>query len=576
MREAFSNVASKTVVKRDFEKQKFNLREFIWNYPDNISDFFKKTSPLSAIFLFIIIGTGIFTFLTSDLLAQNLYSQKYFQYAEGHVGAISTLNPLFSNQNDIDKAIQELVFEKFIYIDSNGDVQPGIATNWKVSDNGRIYEFDISLDHTWSDGQPLTIDDIYFTYNTALQLSEKQGYDTIGTPLADVDIEIVDIDTIKFTLPESNATFFEIVSAYIVPKHILEEVSLSDMPFNIFAKNPTGSGAYRIYRSEPNIVYMEASEYYSPTPKISNLIIRVYSDISKLESAFRNGVLDGAVVPNSEDVSFFNEYSSFNIDEIDLPYRERVLFFNIRKEKFQSEELRRGIGYLIDKNTILNNSGIIGNIQDGPIYQGSWAYSVQDYVTYNREKGVSALKSAGYTVNDQNGYFQTEDGKILTLSLSYLDNDSNNRLMDSLKDQLDNEGIIINLEPFSYSSLTQEILATRNFEILMYEIELSIDPDQYNLWHSLQKEYPNLNLSGYEYERVDILLEEARSQLDRNDRKDNYALFQRYIAQNVPAVFLFRPTYLFVTRDNLQGIEYVNIARLEDIYKGVYNWEFVR
>jgi peptide/nickel transport system substrate-binding protein len=575
MHEAFDEISAQSNVKQvKREKKDKNIRDFFWDYPDNIGNFLKLTAPLSTIILFLLLGFGLFTFLRSDTFAQRLSPKENNYYVEGRVGAISTFNPLFSNQNDIDKVIQQLVFEKFVYVDSKENILPGIAEKWDVTDNGKVYTFDIGLDHMWSDGEPLTVEDILFTFETAISLASNEGYDTVGSGLVDVDIEIIDRDTIKFTLPETNAIFPELVSVYIVPKHKLEDISLRDMPFDIFAVLPTGSGPYKISKSEPNIVYLERSVYFKPDPKISNLVFRIYSDISSLESAFRNGLLDAIVVADNDSTKFVDEYSSYSVNRLDLPYRERLLFFNIRKEKFQSESLRLGINYLINKEELLEQSGISGNVIYGPIYEGNWAYSSSiDYPKYDSKKAIEVLKNAGYTKNETNGYFETDEGKLLTFTVSYLSNDSNQKFMETLSTLLADEGVIVNLEPLTYSQLTQEILATRNFELLMYEIELTVDPDQYNLWHSLQKEYPNLNLSGYEYSRVDILLEEGRKNIDRKDRKEDYDLFQKYLIQDMPVVFLYRPSYLYVAKDSISGINTENIVRLEDVYRNVYEWE---
>jgi peptide/nickel transport system substrate-binding protein len=110
----------------------------------------------------------------------------------------------------------------------------------------------------------------------------------------------------------------------------------------------------------------------------------------------------------------------------------------------------------------------------------------------------------------------------------------------------------------------------------MYDVEVTVDPDQYNLWHSLQKEYPNLNLSGYEFSRVDILLEDGRREIDKEQRKEEYALFQKYLMDDMPAIFLYRPSYIYVVRDVVEGIHYENMVRLEDIYSEVYNWKFIQ
>jgi peptide/nickel transport system substrate-binding protein len=579
MKEAFDKVVTKDK-KREAKiaKQKeTSIRDFFWNYPEAISKFFKLTTPFSTIVLFAVLGFGLSTFLRSEAFAEKISSRKLNYYVEGRVGAISTFNPLFSNQNDVDKAVQELVFEKFIHIDTNGNILPGIATSWDISSDGKIYEFDIDLNHTWSDGEPLTIEDVYFTFDTAIKLSTEQGYDTVASGLVNVDIRIIDDDSIEFVLPEINAIFPELVSIYIVPEHVLKDISLKDLPFDRFSRNPVGSGPYMVYRSEPNIVYLQKSEYYQPSPNISNIVMRIYSEVENLESAFRNGLLDAALLPNNSQADFVKEYSSYSSHELDLPYRQRILFFNLRKEKFQNEYLRKGISLLIDKEELLEKSGINAEIAYGPIYEKNWAYSsTPDYPVYDVQKAKEQLKEAGFTQNEVNGYFEDKDGKLLTFTITYLDNKTNNQLLNTLKEILEDEGVIVNLEPLNYFRITQEILATRNFEVLMYDVEVTVDPDQYNLWHSLQKEYPNLNLSGYEFSRVDILLEDGRREIDKEQRKEEYALFQKYLMDDMPAIFLYRPSYIYVVRDVVEGIHYENMVRLEDIYSEVYNWKFIQ
>ena len=157
----------------------------------------------------------------------------------------------------------------------------------------------------------------------------------------DVRIDEISEDKVRFTLPESNATFFEAVSVYIVPKHRFEGVQLADIPFSSFAKYPLGSGPYEVYRSEPNVVYMKASEYFSTKPKIETFIYRLYTDYSSLEASFRNGILDAMGGVDGSSMSYIDEYTGYKVHEIALDSRSRMIFFNTRKEKLESKRLDR-------------------------------------------------------------------------------------------------------------------------------------------------------------------------------------------------------------------------------------------
>jgi len=572
MKEAFDLIKpSKDVIKVGItNNQPFSLRDWLWNYPENVINFFNRTSPLSFILVFLLLGLSMFGFLRSNAFADVFTGEKTEIFVEGNVGAISSFNPIFISQNVVDSDIRALVFEKFIDINTDGSPQANIAKEWVVSKDAKTYDFSISLTHKWQDGEKLTIDDVVYTFELAKTLSKDYDYDTIGSALTDVSVEKISEDTVRFTLPESNATFFEALSVYIVPKHILENIPVMDIPFNSFAKYPIGSGPYKIYRSEPNVVYLKASEYYWVTPKIDTIVYRLYSDYSALEAAFRNGMLDAMGGVDSNNMSFSSEYPDYTEYEVTLHSRIRMIFFNTRKEKLENKDVRIGLNYLIDKNRILEDAKISGIVANGPIAQTSWAYN-KDLVTYeyNTEKAIESFKNAGYTKNETSGYFESADKKILSFTLSYYNNEFNNRLANVFKEMLKQEGVIITLEPLSYTQLTQEIVATRDFELLMYEIVTTVDPDQYNLWHSLKSNYPDLNLSGYSYERVDILLEDARRSTDIGVRTEKYLLFQKYLTQDAPVMFLYHPNYKYIVRKDIKIGDLNNILfphqRFEDI-----------
>lgn len=575
MKEAFQLIKpSKNIIKVGTKKKRVTLRDWVWEYPLNIGSFFRDTAPLSFILIFSVIGISLFAFLTSSTFANVISKEREDIFIEGSVGAISSFNPIFTSQSNVDADIRALVFEKFVNISKEGNPQKGIAEKWVVSPNGKTYDITVSLNHKWQDGQPLTVDDILFTFEIAKELSSKYNYDTIGSPLVDVKIEKVSEDTIRFTLPESNATFFEAISVYIVPKHKLENIQISNIPFDSFAKFPLGSGPYEVYRSEPNVVYLKASEYFWITPKIETFIYRLYSSYDGLEAAFRNGILDAIGSVDEFSMSYTDEYSGYKEYSVTLNSRLRMIFFNTRKERLESKDLRIALNHLTDKKLLLEKANISGEVADSPIAQSSWAYSEGSIVRYeyNQEKANAILNRLGYTKNETSGYFETEDKKILSFTLSYYENDLNKRIATALSDLLKQEGVVLNLEPLSYTQLTQEIVATRDFELLMYEVETTIDPDQYNLWHSLKTNYPDLNLSGYTYERVDILLEEARKSLKVDKRTSNYALFQKYITQDVPVIFLYHPNYQYVVRDNIQVSDISGIVFPYQRFKDIAYW----
>ena len=569
MKDALSSI-SDSEIKEITPKKDF--RDFFWNYPSTISKIFKTTHPFSYILLFIFLGFLFILFLQSSTFANILDgTEDKGTFTEGSVGAISSFNPIFVSANYFDKSVESLVFDKFIHIDKSGKPVAGIAESWSMAENKLEYVFTIRKDLLWQNGEKLTAQDVVFTFKTALSLSKDYDYDTVGISLEGITVEQIDEYTVRFKLVEENPLFFEAISIYIVPYSVLGDVNLSDMPFNIFARYPVGSGKYKVTRTEQNAVYLVDNEYDRYTPNIKNIILRVYPDTKSLNTAFRTGLLDAVNGWDQEALSFTSEYPNFKTYVMEEKYRSKLIFFNLRKENLKDENLRKGLSLLIDKDKLYSEAKISGVPIYGPYSSDSWVYNKDvDYLKYNPERAREYLKSAGYERKDGGIYYESKENEILSFTLTYFQSEINDRLVTKLKDLLEQEGIILKTERLNYTQITQEIIATRDFELLLFEVETTVDPDQYNLWHSLKSSYPDLNLSGYSYERVDILLEDGRRTTDVNTRKARYASFQKYLVEDAPVVFLYHPHFIYFVNDELKG---VNLERCNFSYERFTNIE---
>lgn len=569
MRDALNEFKSLKIVESKDDSK--DWRDGFWNYPAFVEKVFKKTVPFSLIFVFSILAVSFALFLQSKVFTNFLKSNSFSneQYTEGMVGAISTFNPLFASNNYVDKSIESLIFEKFVYIDKDGRPTAGIAKAWTVSGDSLTYTFTINDELHWQDGTDLTVDDILFTFNTAMALDSKVS---VGAALIGVNITKIDSKTIQFVLPEANPTFFEAISIYIVPQSELSDVALNDISTHVTLM---GNGKYLVEKKEPNAVYLADNPYDSYYPKLKKLVFRIYPDFTSLETAMRVGDIDALGSWDSEALSFMQEYSSFGVLTKNEEFRNRILFLNIRKDALKDKNVRIALNYLLDVKTLLQEAHIQGNVMQGPYPDHSWAFNNQiSYYSYNAAKAAELLTSAGYTKNAETGYFESKDAKILSFTLSYLDNDVNNRLVDAIVKAMDNEGIVIKANKLDYNQISQQTIVTRDFEILLYEIETTVDPDQYNLWHSLKVNDPYLNFSGYQYERVDILLEDARKTTNEATRKTKYFQFQKYLIADAPVVFLYHPTFMFYFDSRISGVDMDNINFSYERYWNIESWSW--
>jgi len=558
------------------ENSKFNLRELFWNYPESLIKVYKKLVPVSYLILFVFFSFIFILFLQSKSIENFLSSDvKKDTYVEGIIGGVNSLNPLFVTNNYIERSIDNLIFEKFVNIDSEGNPFPGIAKSWVIKDQGLRYEFKIDKGHFWVDGTEVSIEDVIFSFESAIKLSNESGFDSVGLAFADMEVIKINEDTLQFKVKEANPVFFRAVSIFIVPQKQFENTDIKKMAFDPFSKEPVGSGKYGFVKMDSNSVYLIDNPYDKYLPQIKNLIFKMYPDQKSLEMAFRVGKLDGMGSWDRETSKFVDEYESFVKYQKIIPDREKLIFFNTRKDSLNDRNIRIALNLLFKKSDIMEEYNSGGEILSGPLPSTSWAYNKDiDFHEYDFEKAKRILKDLGYEINPTSGFFENSQGEILTFTLSYLNNSSNERFVKLIEKYFKEEGVFLKLEKLDYEKITQEVIATRNFELLLYEIETSVDPDQYNLWHSLKSNYPDLNLSGYNYERVDILLEEGRQSLDRNVRKQKYTQFQKYLIADSPAIFLYNPLFEFIVHKNLKGIDFNPISNSYDRFHNIESWSW--
>lgn len=572
MKDALSNVEGINI--SETKAKRGDWRDIIWNYPLFLKDLFVKTVPFSYILLFLIMGVLFAFFLQSKYFGTLLKSISYTQdtYTEGVVGAHTSFNPLFVSTNYIDRSIDNLIFQKFVYIDEEDKPESGIAQSWTISEDNLVYTFTINNSLRWQDGTPITMDDVMFTFNTAISLSKNTTYDSVGAALEGVTISKVDDSTIEFKLPDANPTFFEAVSIYIVPKSPLENVDLQNVYFS-FLDDPLGSGKYMVEKTEKNAIYLIDNPYDDYDPHIKKIVFKIYPDYTSLEKGLRVGAIDALSSSDNQALSFMSDFPSFiNVEEVQK-YMERIVFFNVRKDDLKDSNVRVGLSYLLDKSTLLKESNIAGTVMTGPYSPDSWAFNSSiDYYNYDPASAITYLSDAGFTKNSDTGYFESKDGKILSFVLTYLGNDLNDRLVNTLVKLYDKEGVIIEPRRLSYNEITQQVFPNRDFELLLYEVETTVDPDQYNLWHSQNVDYPKLNLSGYSNERMDILLEEARKTTNITTRKTDYLQFEKYLMRDAPVIFLYNPTFTFYYNSNLKGVDLKDINFSYERYWNIQDW----
>jgi peptide/nickel transport system substrate-binding protein len=168
---------------------------------------------------------------------------------------------------------------------------PGLASLWKHSDDGLTWTFTIRSGVTWSDGQPLTADDVAYTFNRAIndEAANAQYYNYVKNIKS---VDAPDATTAVFHLIAEDPIMTQLWVP-LLPKHIWENVSAKDS--GTFTNDAmVGSGPFQLVKRDPgqSIVLKANKNYWGGAPKIDYLVYRVYKDEDAMLQALRKGEID--------------------------------------------------------------------------------------------------------------------------------------------------------------------------------------------------------------------------------------------------------------------------------------------
>lgn len=284
----------------------------------------------------------------------------------------------------------------------------------------------------------------------------------------------------------------------------------------IFKKGLIGLGNYKVKKIIKSGKYVKSILLVPASPDLSLLakMYKFYLTEKDLKTAFNLGEVNVAEsLSDHEGILPGKAVESQKILRTDAYL---ALFFNTSKPTFQQKNFRQALAYAIPKDSEEKRALTSFN-------PASWAYN-QDIKPYNEdlaraklliEKELPSLKNITITLSTPPQYEKTA------------------RQIGQAWEKL---GIQTKIEIFSF--------IPNDYDVILVAREIPLEPDQYYFWHSTQAG----NLSNFKNPRIDKLLEDGRRTYDKEERKDIYFDFQRFLAEECPAVFLSHPESWTVSR----------------------------
>jgi peptide/nickel transport system substrate-binding protein len=508
-------------------------------------------------------------------------------YSEALVGSLGRLNPVLDYANQADRDVDRLLFSGLVRFDSRGLPVPDLAESWSVSADATLYTITLRAGAVWHDGEPVTADDVIYTYSK-LQDPTYPGPGDEAQMWQQIQVVRLDSRTVQFQLPEPFAPFFDYLSLGLLPDHLLRGVSAADLADHPYNLEPIGTGPFRFegYLLEDGQIrgvrLAAFEDYYGDIPYLDRVEFRYYADEESALGAYRSGEVLGISSVGSGILPDVLSIPNLNLHTAPLP-RLTLVFLNLRNQErpfFTEKKVRQALLLAVNRQWIIDRVlGGQGTVAVGPILPSSWAFSEGiDAWPYSPEEAGVLLDEAGWVLPagatpGTPEYVRTNDDVPLAFELLHPDDAVHTQIAQALQTSWAAIGVQVALVPVDAQEMLEAHLAPRDYEAALADLNLtrSPDPDPYPFWHDSQAE-TGQNYGGFEDRNISIWLEQARITPDFGDRANLYQSFQHRFHDQVPALPLFHPVYSFAIDSSVQGVTMGPVLDPSDRFASITSW----
>ena len=485
---------------------------------------------------------------------------------EGVVGSPRFVSPLLA-LSDADRDLVALTYSGLMGIGMDGTLTPVLAERYEIAEDGKTYTFVLRENLTFSDGTPLSAEDVVFTVekaqDPALKSPERANWDGIG-------VEALDPRTVRFTLSKSYAPFLENTTLGILPARLWRNVSDEEFPFSTLQTEPVGAGPFTVSyvsRNTSGIIeeyVLSAFDGYAlGRPYLDEMRFRFFSQESDLAKALGTGAVESAYgIPDARALS--------------APYsRVFGVFWNSDENPvFARPEVRKALSVAIDRNGIVRDVlGGFATAIKGPMPPRGHTALESETAEERIRSAKETLEKGGWTYDTETrAWKQSKDKLVLSITLKTSNVPELKAVATKIRDDWQLLGVPVSIELYEPGDLNQNVIRPRAYSALLFGMVVGRDRDLFAFWHSSQRNDPGLNIALYANRSVDTLIEQARGENDAVARERSLVKIDEAIAADYPAAFTHSPDFLYTMPEDVRGVSLPQITAPSDRFASVASW----
>jgi len=457
----------------------------------------------------------------------------------------SRLNPILATDSSSSE-IASFIFNGLVKYDKESSTIISDLAKDFFYENNTTLVFKLREDVLWHDGEHFSAKDVLFTYETLISPKIVSPYSASFRFVESV--EVVDTYTIRVTYKKPYFKALETWMMGILPYHILkDEHNLMSAKFNT---KPVGTGPYKLYQLEhsKNIILVANDEYFEGRAKIDRISFHVIADPMTRFLMLKSTSLDiGGIEPMQYERQLHEKFfTNFNIYE-NISRSYTYLGFNLRREKFQDPKVREALSLAIDREELVKILFFKhAQVCTGPFLPGTKAFNPDVKAPkQNIQKAKKLLKEAGY---DEKNPFHFE---IVTSNSSAI----RPYAAQIMQHQLKKVGVEVRLRVMEWQAFLNMVVFPHKFDAVLLGWGLSPTPDPYLFWHSDNDKKGGFNLVGYKNKKIDKMIEESQSIIDREKLSAIWREMFAIITEDNPYLFLYIPNSITAVSKKIQNVE---------------------
>lgn len=529
----------------------------------------------------------------------------------------------------LSRELGSLMFAALVGVDPyTGDVIPDMASDLKIQPDGKTYITKLRKGLKWSDGKPITAEDVAFTWNTII----KEGYG--NSSLRDVTtingksptVTVVDELTNKFVTPEPFAPFARLLSINIAPKHIIEPIIKAKdgreafqqlWSANTDPKALVTSGPFVLSRYVPaqRVEFVPTKNFYmvnkdhKQLPYLSKLVYQIVPDVNTNLLKFRAKEIDITPVrardtvelisaQKSEDFQLYNlgqsigtTFLMFNMNRRKNPQTGKPYVDPVKSAWFNDINFRQAVNHALHRDNMVANyfKGIGFPLYAAEPPASPYHNNSLHGFPADENYAMSLLNQSGFHKNNDGYLYDKEGNKVEFDMLAASGGTFYEAIGNIIVDDLHKLGMKVNFQMINFNILSDKIDHSLDWQACIMALSPGdpLEPnDGANVYkcdgrlHVFDQRLPDdrgvikvTDARPWE-ERLNVLFNDGARMLDKEKRKAFYNEYQQIIYDQAPFIFLVTPMVIVGARNTLGNYQPTQLSQavnglhnLEEIYK---------